>query len=177
MARYPHFLLIDAAATARYTADRGGSSGFELPPRNRVQHAAHVINALQTAQNSRGTFPAQVGNGFYESPGLTLTFESEPGFPLAFESLDLSRSKIQLLAVKKDEETGKTYATIHVPDDKISILFRKFEKYRDAELGAERDNRKLVESITNIKLATLSELWTDTSELYPAANTPITWEV
>ncbi|MCP3477473.1 S8 family peptidase [Bradyrhizobium sp. CCGUVB1N3] len=170
-------LFVDAAGTERYTADRGRSPKFDTPDRDRAQHAATVINALQTAQNSRGPFPTQVGNGFYESPGLTLTFESEPGFPLAFESLDLRRSKIQLLAVTRDEETARTYATIHVPDDKIQILLRKFEKYRDAEDGDERDNRKLVESITNIKLATLSELWTDTPQLYPAANTAITWEV
>jgi hypothetical protein len=178
VARYPHLLLVDAAGTERYTADRGRAPTFETPPRNRAQHAHAIINALHTAQNSRGPFPVQVGNGFYESPGLTLTFESDPEFPLAFESLDMSRSKIQLLSVRKDEE-GRTFATVHVPDDKIKILLGKFEKYRDANLEAAdvRDNRRLVESINNIKLATLSELWTDERDLYPAANTVITWEV
>jgi len=178
VARYPHLLLVDAAGTERYTADRGRAPTFETPPRNRAQHANAIINALQTAQNSRGPFPVQVGNAFYESPGLTLTFESDPDFPLAFESLDMSRSKIQLLSVRKDEE-GRTFATVHVPDDKIKILFGKFEKYRDADPLATdvRDNRRLVESINNIKLATLSELWTDERDLYPAANTVITWEV
>jgi hypothetical protein len=37
--------------------------------------------------------------------------------------------------------------------------------------------RSLVESIANIKLATLRELWTDDPALYPAPNTAITWEV
>jgi Subtilase family len=177
VARYPHLLLVDAAGTERYTADRGRAPTFETPPRNRAQHALAMINALQTAQNSRGPFPVQVGNGFYESPGLTLTFESDPGFPLAFESLDMSRSKIQLLSVRKDDQ-NRTFATVHVPDDKIGVLLRKFEKYRDTNPEAgERDNRRLVESITNIKLATLSGLWTDDRALYPAANTVITWEV
>jgi hypothetical protein len=51
-------------------------------------------------------------------------------------------------------------------------LLRKLEAYRDRQ-----KNRKLVESIVNIKLATLRELWTDEVALYPAANTIITWEV
>src|SRR5262249_26310234 len=40
-----------------------------------------------------------------------------------------------------------------------------------------RENRRLAESIANIKLATLQELWTDDPTLYPAANTIIPWEV
>lgn len=63
-----------------------------------------------------------------------------------------------------------------MPDDKIATLLKKLDAYRDAIPG-KRDNRKLVESIANIKLATLRELWTDDADLYPAANTVIAWEV
>ena len=140
-------------------------------------HAAQVLGSFQQAQAAREQFPQQVGAGFYELPGLTLTFESDAGFPLAFESLDLQRSKIQLLSVIKDEE-DRTIATIHVPDDKVQVLLRKLEAYRDFNLTTGgQENRKLVESIANIKLATLRELWTDDAALYPAANTEITWEV
>ena len=78
----------------------------------------------------------------------------------------------------KDEQ-DRTLATIYVPDDKIQVLLNKLEAYRDFNLEAprRRDNRKLVESISNIKLATLREMWTDDPALYPAANTIITWEV
>jgi hypothetical protein len=175
MPRYPHLFLVNVAETARYTATRGHSKEFNNPGRVRATHAAHVIGALQTAQAQRQPFPVQVGNGFYESPGLTLSFESDPNFPLAFESLDLSKSKIQLLSVITDAE-NRTIATVRVPDDKVSTLLKKLEAYRDA-LPGKRDNRKLVESIANIKLATLRELWTDDIDLYPAANTIIAWEV
>jgi hypothetical protein len=175
MPRYPHLLLANVAVTARYTATRGHSKEFSNPDRERAAHAAHVIGALQTAQAQRETFPVQVGNGFYESPGLTLSFESDPNFPLAFESLDLQQSKIQLLSVITDAE-NRTVATVRVPDDKVTTLLKKLEAYRDPAPG-KRDNRKLVESIANIKLATLRELWTDDIDLYPAANTVIAWEV
>ena len=175
MPRYPHLLLVNVAETARYTANRGHSKEFDTPDRVRATHAAHVIGALQTAQAQREPFPVQVGNGFYEFPGLILSFESDPNFQLAFESLDLQPSKIQLLSVITDAE-NRTIATIRLPDDKVAVLLRKLEAYRNAVEG-KRDNRKLVESIANIKLATLQELWTDERNLYPAANTVINWEV
>ena len=178
MPRYPHLHFVDQAETTRYTATRGHSKEFNNPDRDRARHAAHVIGALQNAQAQQQPFPVQVGKGFYESPGLTLAFESDPNFPLAFESLDLQGSKIQLLSVVTDAE-NRTIATVHVPDEKVGILLKKLEKYRDTSPDARRarDNRKLVESIANIKLATLRELWTDDGDLYPAANTEIAWEV
>jgi subtilase family protein len=169
--RYQHIILHEPAETARYTATNSGGAEFPLPPRNRAMHAGRLLGAVQQAQAARGQFPRQIGSGFYESPGLTLTFESDPGFPLAFESLDLPKSKIQLLSVTKDNQ-GRSFATVHVPDDKLQVLLKKLETYRDHE-----KNRKLAESIANIKLATLRELWTDDDTLYPAANTVITWEV
>src|ERR1700730_11985496 len=118
MPRYPHLFLVKAAETARYTATRGHSKEFNNPYRVRATHAAHVIGALQAAQAQREPFPVQVGNGFYGSPGLILSFESDPNFELAFESLDLQPSKIQLLSVITDAQ-NRTIATIRVPDDKV----------------------------------------------------------
>lgn len=126
----------------------------------------------------------QVGNGFYNVNTLSLTFESDPGFPLAFESLDLPRSGIHLLAVSTDAQ-GRTLATISVPQDKLSVLIGKLEAYRDKDPNrplAEgekkgRDNRKLVESISEIRLATLRQLWTDPPEDFPAPNTDTIFEV
>jgi Subtilase family len=107
-----------------------------------------------------------------------LTFESEPEFPLAFESLDLRKSKIQLLSVTTDGH-NRTIATVHVPDDKVAVLLRKLEAYRDYDPQNPQgnENRRLAVSIANIKLATLQELWTDDPALYPSARTVITWEV
>jgi hypothetical protein len=176
--RYPHIILPRAGEAERYTATRSRGLQFRTPPRSRARHAAHLIRSFQQAQAARGQFPQQIGRGFYESPGLTLTFESDPGFPLAFESLDLQISQIQLLSVTKDSE-DRTFATVHVPDEKVHVLLRKLESYRDFNPVAPqgRENRKLVESIANIKLATLRELWTDDPALYPAAHTSITWEI
>lgn len=125
-----------------------------------------------------------VGNGFYEITDLSLTFESDPNFPLAFESLDLSAGGITLLAVSTDDQ-GCTRATVRVPQDKLGILLRKLEAYRDNDPTQplpegetrKRDNRKLAESISEIRRATLRHLWTDLAGDYPAPGQVITWEV
>jgi hypothetical protein len=176
--RYSHILLADTATPERYTATTGRGPEFLTPIRDRATHAAHIIGSLQRAQAQRERFPQKIGAGFYQSPGLTLTFESEPDFPLAFESLDLRKSNIHLLSVTTDQN-NRTVATVHVPDDKVSVLLGKLEAYRDFDPQNPRrkQNRKLAESISNIKLATLQQLWTDDPALYPAARTIITWEV
>jgi hypothetical protein len=176
--RYPHLLIVNGADTERYTATRAHSPEFHTPPRDRSAHAARLIESFQQARSQRERFPQHIGSGFYESPGFTLTFESDPEFPLAFESLDLQKSKIQLLSVKTDAK-NRTVATVHIPDNKVSVLLQRLEAYRDynPEAPHGREHRRLVESIANIKLATLQELWIDDPTLYPAANTIITWEV
>jgi hypothetical protein len=175
--RYEHLLLINAADTARYTATRARGPEFRTPPRDRAAHAARLLDSLEQARAARERFPQRIGAGFYESPGLTLTFESDPEFSLAFESLDLRKSKIELLSVKTDAE-GRTIATVHAPDDRVNVLLRKLEAYRDFNPKAPRGREnRLAESIANIKLATLQELWTDDPTLYPTADTTITWEV
>lgn len=174
MARYPHLLLQDAGEVSRYKATNTGRDRvIATPPRDRAQHSAKLIGALQAIQQGQPAYPVQVGNGFYQSPGLTLSFESDPDFELAYKSLDLQGSNIQLLSIGVSEE-NRMIATVHVPDDKLKIFIRRLEAYREER---KRDNKKLVESIANIKLATLSELWTDPRDQYPAANTAITWEV
>ncbi len=175
MPRYPHLLLDNPAEAARYTATRGHSPRFNLPDRGRPTHAAQLRGAPDAARAQRGQFPVQVGNGFYESPGIILAFESDPSFPLAFESLELRKSGIELLSVTTDAE-NRTVATVIVPDNKITRFVKVLEAYRDAVPG-KHDNKKLVESIANIKLATLRELWTDDPALYPPAHTSFVWEV
>ena len=160
-------------------------NSFNAPPRNRVTHANVLIGQLQGAAGAPpATAPRSDGSGFYVSPALNLSFESEPNFELKFESLDLQRSGIELLAVKEDDD-GRTIATVHVPHDKVGLFVKRLEKYRDTDPNAPLpasgrrpiDHRDFAESISRIKLATLKELWTDPDDQYPQANQPITWEV
>lgn len=183
MQRRPHLIVPFDAETRRFTSTKSARQNFATPPRNRAEHAGRLIGAYQQATADAGQERA-VGNGFYQITDLTLTFESDPNFPLAFESLDLPASNINLLSVSKDAD-GRTLATVRVPQDKLALLLGKLEAYRDndpAQPLAEgekrkRDNRKLAESISQIRRATLRELWTDPPEDFPAQDERITWEV
>lgn len=185
MPRYPHLIVPEAGAATRFTSTLSPRSTFRTPNRNRRQHANDLIAQLQTAAGTAKTrVPRADGNGFYETPALLLTFESEPDFELKFESLDLQNSGIELLSVKVEDH--KTFATVRVPHNKVRLFLTRLEKYRDTDPNAPipdgkkrkpNDYRDLAASISAIKLATLKELWTDPPDQYPPTNTPITWEV
>ena len=131
MPRYPHLLLQDTTVAARYTATRAFPRERGNPDRVRETHAAHVIGAFEAAQTQREAFPAQVGNGFYESPGVILSFESDPNFPLAFESLDLGF----LVDAQHDGVVGRA----HVEADDVADLLDEGGIGRELEgLGAMR---------------------------------------
>jgi hypothetical protein len=181
--RYLHLTVPTAPEALRYTSPKSGGSKFKTPQRDRGEHARKLIGELQGATEGGGR-QERVGNGFYEVNDLIVTFESEPNFQIAFESLDLPKSGINLLAVSNDAD-GRNLATVRVPHDKVGLLLRKLEAYRDNgpdRVLAEgekrgRDNRKLVESISQIKRATLRQLWTDPAADYPAPETVTQWEV
>jgi len=80
------------------------------------------------------------------SIGIQVEFESFPGIELAIESLADARQKIELLNVihRKD----KTYATIFVPEGKLSTIESKLQAYLEEKkdsAGRARDNRKLID--------------------------------
>ena len=152
--RYPHLILTTAPDDVRFTSTRSGRDNLITPPRNRNVHARHLIQSVENAR-AQQPVPRQIGNGFYQSTDLVLTFESEPDFELAFESLDMSRSGIDLLAVSKDG-AGRELATVRIPENKLQLFLRKLEAYRDNDPNApladgekpKRDNRRLAESIS-----------------------------
>jgi Subtilase family len=110
-------------------------------------------------------------------------FDSEPNFPLKFESLDLTNSGIELCSVRTLPDSTMQ-ATVFVPDGRLELFLRKIVAYRDedttprSERGVARPkNRDLVESVSSIQLAVLEALWTEDLLPFPEQDTAITWEV
>jgi hypothetical protein len=157
---------------------------MNLPRRERVAHAEALIeklNALAPAATARATEQRAVGldDGF----GIYLAFESEPNFPLKFESLDLTRSGVELCSVKTLRD-NRTQATVFVPDGKLGLFLNKITAYRDENTPPRREggpsrprNQDLVESISGIKLAALEALWTEEGLPFPNHAGEITWEI
>jgi hypothetical protein len=115
--------------------------------------------------------------------GIYLTFDSEPNFPLKFESLDLTHSGIELCLVKTLAD-NRTQATVLVPDGKLHLFLNKIAAYRDENTKPKREggpsrpkNQDLVESISGMQLAALEALWTEETLPFPDRNAVLTWEV
>ncbi len=177
--RYRHFILSGTAKTEAYRS-RGGGDRPEIPERNRAQHARRLqgqMNEVRTAAESARQ--AQQDAGMEESLGIQVEFESFPDIELAFESLAREHLGIELQNLRHEDQ--KTYATVFVPDGKLNhfegLILNYLSEKKDGR-GYPRDNRRLIDAIQQIRVASLRALWTDTVEIFPTVDEePFWWEV
>lgn len=181
---HPHIIVPGAASSENFTSPRSGRRNSGPPNRARAQHAAHLIDQLRAAEPvAAARRDEQLAHGVDEGNGIYLVFKSSPNFELAFESLDVVRSGIELCAVRKTAEGNRTEAIVFVPDGKLSYFLDKIVAYRDKDgkpnkSGATRPkNENLIASIDEIQIAALQSLWTDQPNLFPDPQTSITWEL
>lgn len=185
MAQHPHIFIETNAEPQRFTSPSSGPrEGIRLPNRNRQQHANALLQQLENLRPGvQARIEAQKAQGFTDGLGISLVFRSEPNFELKFESLDLRKSGIELLAVKTLPDNS-TQATVFVPDGKLEIFLKRFAAYRDENTTPRREggptrpkNQDLVESIADIQLAALEAFWTEETIAFPALDQVFTWEV
>ena len=113
--------------------------------------------------------------------GTYLTFASFPGIKLVLESLD-SRAggdQIELLSVTRERtnEGSRDLATVFVPQGKKGSFLNKLVRYIETAQQDSSKNGKLIETISEIRRATVRELWTDSPEEYPLGNEDVWWEI
>jgi hypothetical protein len=176
--KFPHILLKDTAQTEPYTPIPSRGKTFKLPPRDRKEHGQKLLRQFERLRHeSDQLIKEQKAYGIDAGNGIYVQFESDLEFDLKFESLEVIRSGIELLAVQTVGD--KTLATVFVPEGKLDILTKKVTDYleKDTSKGLPR-NRELVESIGEIQRAALEALWTDDKALFPEAeDQEIWWEV
>ena len=69
-------------------------------------------------------------------------------------------------------------ATVFVPDGKLEILERLITRYRDEETPkGQPKNKKLIESIAEVRNAAIRSFWTDDAKLFPNVQELAWWEV
>ena len=178
--KLPHFLISDTAHSEPYTPISSRGKTFRLPPRHRQSHGQKLLRQFdRIREESRTIISEQRAFGIDAGNGIYIQFESEPDFELKFESLEATRSGIELLAVREVE--NKIFATVFVPEGKIDILTKKIADYleKDTSPTSEKAKHKqLVESISEIKKAAIEALWTDELEVFPTEDLQeIWWEV
>ena len=109
--KFPHILLKDTALTEPYTPISSRGKTFKLPPRNRQEHGQKLLRQFDRLRHEAGqVIKEQKAYGIDAGNGIYVQFESEPEFELKFESLEVIRSGIELLAVQTVEE--KNLATV-----------------------------------------------------------------
>jgi hypothetical protein len=185
MAQHPHLFVPTAGEAARFTSPNSGPrEGISLPVRDRADHANNLIAKLEAlAPEAAQRVETQKVSGLDQGFGIYLTFQSEPDFSLKFESLDLTRSGIELCSVKTNPD-HTMQAAVFVPDGKLDLFLNRIVAYRDENTTPRQEggptrpkNQDLVESISDIKIAALEALWTEERVPFPDRTAITTWEL
>ncbi len=179
-----HILLFNLGSPERFTSPRLGRGKLILIPRDRQRHGQKLKKQLREAAREGHEQLQQIPADQLVKRGFYIEFESDPGLELKVESLKGERQGIELVAVSEmsEAEDGKTpmKATVFVPEGKIGYFIKKIEEYLDPAKDSKKiqnpRHRPLVESIANIRLATLRSLWTD-SDPFPEKEQEIWWEI
>lgn len=174
--KYPHFVLNGVTETERFRSPQQ-ARGKGVPDRDRRIHGNALLRQVEALQRAMDAArQAQLDEGGEAGIGLQIEFESFPDIELAFEKLARERSGIELLNVR--HEGGVTSATVYVPDGKLShfekLIGDYLEERRDKN-GNLRDNKALINTIREIRAATLRALWTDAQQVFPDSNDETFW--
>ena len=178
--RHRHFILEGVTETEAYRRPGGGGQRISVPEQDRTEHGGALLGQIEECQDAaEAAREVQRSVGFEEGLGLQVEFESFPDVELAFESLARERQGIELLNVRHGE--NRTLATVFVPDGKLSHFERLIRDYLEEKrdrAGRPRDNRRLIDAIQQIRVASIRALWTDDDEAFPTAEEgPLWWEV
>ena len=181
--RHRHFVLEGITQTEPFRS-RGMGPRPEVPFRGRQEHSRRLSNQLsEVAATAETAVLMQRLSGISEGLGLRVEFESFPGIDLAFERLARETSGIELLNVRggvSDANSDVIQATVFVPDGKLIHFENLIKNYVDEKVnvnGNPRDNRRLIDAISQIRVASLRALWTDIGELPSEDEGSLWWEV
>lgn len=180
---HPHLFDPNAATSSNFRSPQAVPREHRLAPVNRAQHAAALKRKLEeTAEIATERAEAQQAAGIDGGHGIVLQFEGAANFEMKFESLDVSRSGIELLNVRT-MSNGAVIAAVFVPDGKLKTFLKKVEDYADQQTKPRKEdgksrpkNEDLVANIADIRVAALEALWTDTVPM-PGLDDDTTWEV
>lgn len=180
----PHFILNDQAYPETFKGSGRGPAP-PPPPQNRQAHGTLLLRQFDTIKpEMQRAKEMQEASGLDGGFGLRIEFEGFPEVELAIESLHREGQGIELLNVRKREmelltehrTVALTEATVFVPDGKLEVFEKLITAYleKDTAKGAPQ-NRKLIDSIRDVRAASLHALWTDATEVFPKSDDEAFW--
>jgi len=178
----PHILVSGRVEPEPYTRPPRKIDGPSIPsPTYRRSHATRLVTQLEEAEVAGLAIRQELSEEFPRAAGIFVTFESFPDVELALESLDPRRGKRrpELVAVRsvQTDHGIREQATVFVPDGKLGYFLKRLRDYADTAEQEKPKNRKLVDRIASISLASLEQLWTDPPSEFPDPHANVWWEV
>lgn len=172
-----HFILEGVTTPERFRSPQQGRERSRVPERDRYLHGMTLLGQVEALKpEMTKAREAQEHAGLEDGFGLQVEFESFPDIELAFESLSRERLGIELLNVRHEDQ--RTFATVFVPDGKLKHfegLIRDYLAERRDRIGRARDHRTLINTIKEIRAATLRALWTDDPAVFPLSDQESLW--
>lgn len=170
----PILFLNDAAQSESFTTTQGGGGEQNFPPRNRKDHAASLSSKFNIAWSSLEEQRQQrKALSLPSREGCYLEILGKAGYELITNSLEDRRSKKTLGARLISVVTGDNHekkAIVYIPSGQEHKFLKKIQDYADLNKKTPNGNplnKDQVESIEDIKLALLEDLWQD-----PKVNLP-----
>lgn len=178
--KHRHFIIEGFVQTERFRSPSQYGTSKSVPDRDRQHHGTMLQGQIEAIKPAMAAAcEAQEALGLEDGLGLQIEFESFPDIEVAFEKLGQERSGIELLNVR--HENDRSYATVFVPDGKLKHfenMIRDYLEEKHDKKGRTRDHKTLVNTIQQIRVATLRALWTDEPRLLPVMDDEtIWWEV
>lgn len=177
----PHIFLKNYSRPISYTFPREViPPPFKVPNRNRNEHGSKLLDQVNSINDeSENLAASRESNGLTKQRGIIIEVESYPGFELKEDSLDKSGFQLLSLHEAKSEKGIIQLAIVFIADGKLNTFINKIKEYLEKEKidTGKPLNKSLIESIESIRKATLKSLWTDDSDLFPATDSPVWWEV
>lgn len=179
--RNRHHIILDGFTEAEpFQSPPSSRTPRPVPERNRNTHGAALLGQIEGMKpEMTAARQAQQEAGLESGLGIRVEFESFPDVVLAFESLAREHRGIQLLNAR--QEGQRTKATVFVPDGKLEHFEKLINDYLEEKrdrTGRPLDNKKLINTIEQIRTASLESLWTDDKDVFPTSdNETFWWEV
>lgn len=178
-----HILLPGLAQAEPYRPPpRAIDSHRRLPPADRRSHgqrlAAELQNTEQHGRDRREREDVAVADTL---DGIYVRFEAFDGLEDVLESLDPRgrglRPELRAFRVVTIDGQPIEQAVVFIPDGHLGYFLRRIEQYLATTDRESPRNAKLMDRIHSVGLASLEQLWTDSTAAFPDGDTTVWWEV
>lgn len=164
----PILFLNGVAQSESFTTTKSGGGELRVPYRDRSTHAASLASKFNTAWSTLGEQRQQrKALSLPTRDGCYLEILGKAGYELITNSLEDRRSKktlgARLISVVTGDNQEKR-AIVYIPSGQEHKFLKKIQDYADLNKQTAKGNplnKDQIESIEEIKLALLEDLWQD----------------